>query len=84
MEVANRQVQMFRCYRPPLIGPTPKLAYVPKDSNLEAELCEYGLYIKEQNGREHFVPYANIESIRLIPLAKPIDITAKKKGKDTA
>lgn len=77
MEVANRSIQMFRCYRPPLIGPTPKLAYVPKDSGLHAELCEFGIYVRESKGFEHLVPYANLESIRFEPIA---EISKKSKA----
>ncbi len=81
MEIANRKVQMFRCYRPPLIGPTPKLAYVPSDSRLEAEMCEYGIYVREASGIEHMVPYANIESIRLEKQAEVLEMNTKRKLK---
>lgn len=80
MELSHRIVQMFRCYRPPLIGPTPKLAYMPKDSGLEAiYVPNNGVYVKEANGMEHLVPLANIESLRFEPLT--MDLEMKKKAK---
>ena len=81
MQVSNRRIQMFRCYRPPLIGPKVDLAYVPKDKNLQAEICEFGVWVKElANGTEHMVPYANIESIRLEPEVASITELESKRG----
>lgn len=76
MTLTSRVVDMFRCYRPPLIGPKPDLAYVPKDKGLHAELTTIGIYVRESNGREHIVPYANIESMRLAPFDGVTEIEA--------
>lgn len=63
---------MFRCYRDPMIGPKPRLAFVPSDMRAEAEIAHdaqgpMGIYIKLQDGIEHVVPFANVESFRLLP-----------------
>lgn len=66
MDLNGRQVSMFRCYRPPNIGPKSDLAHMTKDKHLYVEMQPHGIYVREiLNGSEHFIPYANIECIRL-------------------
>ncbi len=75
MDISNRRVAMFRCNVAPLIGPRAQQAYVPKDMGAEAEICSVeegpvGILIKLQNGQEHVVTFANLESFRLEPEEK--------------
>lgn len=70
MDITGRRIEVFRCYRDPLIGPKPRLAYVPKDMRAEAEIATdsrgpMGIYVKLVDGKEHVVPFANIESFKL-------------------
>lgn len=79
IDLNQRSISMFRCYRPPLIGPKPQLAYMPKDSKLEVIFIpNNGLYVREQNGMEHLVPLANIECMRFEPLE---ELEMKRKAK---
>ena len=76
----GRKVAMFRCYRDPMIGPTPKNAYMV-DQLGEAELTEHGVFIhvsKKGPVTEHLIPYANIESIRLELVPEEIKKPLKK------
>lgn len=50
----------------------PMQAYVPSNMGMIAEMDQHGVYVKVlSNGQrgesEHFVPFSNIESIRLEP-----------------
>lgn len=76
MDVSNRRVKMFRCHIDPMVGPKPKLAFVPEDMRAIAEIANdsqgpMGIYIKLADGLEHIIPFSNIQSIRLEPMAIP-------------
>lgn len=86
MNLTGRTVEMFRCYRPPLIGPRHDLAYMVEAKGLYAELTDIGIYVREiGSGREHIVPYANIESMKLIRLTEDgketVDEVKPKRGR---
>lgn len=87
MDLTDRKILMFRCHIDPMIGPKPRLAFVPKDMRAEAEIASdstgpMGVYIKLQDGIEHIVPFANVQSIRLEPAPpKPEIVKATPKAK---
>lgn len=65
---------MFRCHTNPMLTSKPMQAYVPSNMGMIAEMDQHGVYVKVlSNGQrgesEHFVPFSNIESIRLEPVA---------------
>ena len=77
----GRKIAMFRAHYDPMIGPTTKNAFNLMDPNIkmEGEYTENGIYVKvliqETNkltGKkffpEHLVPFANIQSIKLMPI----------------
>lgn len=83
MELTKRKVLMFRCHLDPGVGPMPKQAFQLSDPNSpieEAVLTPGGVYVKMKPLRdakdgefvEHLVPYANIQSIKLMPQEKPV------------
>jgi len=63
----GQEVIMFRCQIDPMVGPIPKNAFVPAQCGMKAHLLlPVGVYVKvEKTGREHIVPFANIQSIEL-------------------
>lgn len=80
MKIAGRRVQMFRCHIDPMIGPSAKQAFIPKDSGMEAFVNDEATGIivnyKPRDGidQEHFVAFTNIQALRLEP-----EIKAEKK-----
>lgn len=69
MNLQNRKIKMFRCYRDPAIEATAKNAFLIGDAQcpiLEAEITQIGVWAKTKRGREHIIPYANIENIMLM------------------
>jgi hypothetical protein len=78
MEVNKRKVLMFRAHYDPMIGPTPKNAFMLSDPNSpieDAEMTPAGIYVRMKplkggQAVEHVVPYANIQSIKLKPQAQ--------------
>lgn len=67
--MAGRRVRLFRCQIPPLIGPKILNAHVPKDMGWEAEIDAHvqGIWLITKDGKEHFVPFDNIQSTELYP-----------------
>jgi len=81
MELTKRKVLMFRCHLDPGVGPMPKNAFMITDVNSPIEIAELtpaGIYVKMKPVRdakdgefvEHLIPYANIQSIKLMPVEK--------------
>ncbi len=80
MELNKRKVKMVRCHYDPMLGPTPRNAFMLTDPNSPiefAELTPVGIYFKMKSvkdqkadvpNKEHLVPFANIQSIELMPL----------------
>jgi hypothetical protein len=82
MELAGRKIRMFRAHYDPIIGPTPRNAFDLNDPNSPIDVAEMakdfdGIYVKckptkdSKDGAyaEHFIPLANIQSIKLMPIA---------------
>jgi len=72
MNLLSRRVAMFRCHTNPMLTAKPMQAYVPSQMGMEAEMDQHGVYIKvlgngQRGESEHFVPFSNIESVRLEP-----------------
>lgn len=67
INVSNRKVKMARCIVSPAISPKPQLAHVFSQMKAEAELTTIGIYVKTYDGREHVIPYTNIEYFELEP-----------------
>lgn len=65
----GRPIEMFRTHYDPMIGPTPKQAFMLKDMHAKAFVTDIGVHVVLDNGNEHVVPYANVESIRLVKTA---------------
>ncbi len=80
MKVAQRQVAMFRCQIDPMIGPKPLNAFVPKDMRMKAEINDEatGVIVTMEDGRQHFVFGANIQSVRLEPEVIEASVTTLK------
>lgn len=79
-KTAGRKVMMFRCQIDPMIGPKPKNAFlIDERSGMKARINEEatGVIVTLENGQEHFVFGANIQSVRLAPqeLEEPTQIT---------
>lgn len=71
----NRQIHSFRCHLDPVIGPKPRNAFTIKDFPLSTfEMTPLGVYVKavyqvpgnRLEVAEHMVPFANVQSIRLM------------------
>lgn len=85
ININGRKVQRIRCAIDPVIGPRPRNAFDLKDNaGWEMELTPGGVYVKAivtvpGNPRplveEHLIPYANIQSIKLVvePPKEPKD-----------
>lgn len=76
MEIKNRKVNVFRTNIDPMIPPRPRNAFSKKElPNYEFELCPIGICVKcpikakegEPQHLDFIVPYANIQSIQLLP-----------------
>lgn len=83
--LAGRKVSMFRCQIDPMIGPKPRNAFlIDERSGMSARFNDEvtGVIVTLENGQEHFVFGANIQSVRLEPLelpkVDPIPITNAK------
>lgn len=84
MNLNHREILIFRCHEPPLIGVKPQKAYAQRDNpGMYAEMTDIGVYVKWRDGSEHVVPFTNIEYLRLAPYDGPDEpIEPKiKKGK---
>lgn len=91
MKIAGRRVKLFRTQIDPMIGKLARNAFMVKDvlgADTIAEVTENetGIYVKLPDGAEHVVPMANVQSIRLEPLAdvEAIDIKSKRKQPTSA
>jgi hypothetical protein len=78
-ELKGRKVHQFRCHIDPSIGAMPKNAFTNgKDGIADIEIVPMGVYVKYFGGAagtqktlfEHIVPYANVQSIKLMPEEK--------------
>lgn len=70
LKLSGRKVEMFRCHIDPMIGPTPRNAFVPSSLGMEAYVNEEctGIMVRlVETGQEYYVPYSNIQSSRLAP-----------------
>lgn len=67
--IAGRKVRLFRCQIPPLITSKILNAHIPKDHGWEAEVdsTSTGIWVKTQEGKEHFVPFTNIQHAEFYP-----------------
>lgn len=67
----NRQVNVFRCYRDPMIPPKARNAFKMGDGPDQlpgtAEITTIGVLVKTKRNGDYLVPYANVESIHLLP-----------------
>lgn len=73
----GRRIKGFRCHLDPMVGPVPRNAFDMETHKMEGELTPAGVYVKVlATGLEHLVPYANVQSIKL--LAEVVD--EKKKA----
>jgi hypothetical protein len=84
-KVAGREVSMFRCHIDPMIGPSAKQAFIPKDSGMKAVVNDEcsGIVVtyRPRTGevQEHFVAFTNIQAMRLEPeTAEVIELRKKK------
>lgn len=71
LKLAGRKVEMFRTHIDPMIGPTPRNAFVPASLGMEAYVNEEcsGIIVRLiESGQEYYVPYSNIQSSRLAPM----------------
>lgn len=67
VKLAGRKIKFFRCHIDPSIGPKPKNAFDPKEMLMKAcEITPIGIYCQTVDGREHIVPWPNIQKIELI------------------
>lgn len=67
-EMIGRRVRMFRCHIDPMVGKKPANAFVPKDLDMEAFITDMGVNVKvNYSGREHLIPWSNIQSTELEP-----------------
>lgn len=73
---------MFRAHYDPMIGPMPRNAFKVGEIGMTANLLmPIGVWVKvTKTGREHIVPFANIQSIELevSPIAEVKPLKAKK------
>lgn len=81
MKVIDRKIKMFRAHYDPGIGPTARNAFMITDPNSpieEATMQEHGIYVKckptkdskDGSFNEHFLPFAVIQTIHLLPEEK--------------
>ena len=63
----GRPVKMFRAHYDPMVGPIPRNAFKVGEIGMEAKLAmPVGVWVKVlATGREHIVPFANVQSIEL-------------------
>lgn len=66
--IIGREVEMFRCHFNPMLTPTARQAFMPKDYGMKAIIADMGVHVTLASGVEHLVPYANIESLRLVKI----------------
>ena len=67
MKLDGRKVAFFRAHIDPGVGPTPKNAIHAENMKLKAcEITPAGIYVMLPDGQEHIVPYANVQSIKLV------------------
>jgi hypothetical protein len=85
MDLKNRKVASFRAHLDPMIGPKPRNSFDRRElPNWELELTPIGICVTARiqvpgaavQVSEHVVPYANIQSIKLMP-----EEQEEKKGK---
>lgn len=75
-DLKGRKVEMFRCHLDPAIGPKARNAFSKKEyPDWIFELTPIGIYVRAimkvpnspAQEQEHIVPYANVQSIKLVP-----------------
>jgi hypothetical protein len=79
MNLKGKKIEFFRCHIDPSIGPMPKHAFHCVNMKLEAEILPFGIYVKTSTGDEHIVPYANIQSIKLLKGETKVDTKDEEK-----
>lgn len=70
LKTAGRKIEMFRCQIDPMIGPTPRNAFVPSSLGMEAWVNEEatGIVVRMiETGTIHMIGLPNIQSMRLAP-----------------
>lgn len=82
MKMVGREVEMFRCHLDPMIGASAKNAFMMKDMKAKAFVTDMGIHFKFDPGTpfnesEHLVPYANIQSIRLVKQPREVPKNGK-------
>lgn len=78
ISIAGRKVAMFRCHIDPMIGPKPRMAFVPEDIGAVAHINHEatGIIMTLKDGTQHFIFSANIQSCRLTndePMSDALD-----------
>lgn len=79
--IRGRKVAMFRCQIPPQLTQKIQQAHVGMDAVVD-DTCT-GVFVKVPNDKgfdEHFVPFTNIQSIRLHPEDYQEEKFLEKKG----
>ncbi len=67
VKLSGRKIKFFRCHIDPSIGPKPRNAFDPKQMLMKVcEITPIGVYCQTVDGKEHIVPYPNIQKIELI------------------
>lgn len=77
-DLKNRKIEMFRCHIDPAVPPKPRNAFHRKEFSKETdfELTPVGVYVRyvattpgsKTFVSEHLIPFANIQSIKMMPL----------------
>lgn len=82
MDIKNRKITRFRCYYDPMVGAKPKQAFDKSEfPHADFELTPVGVYVRinmktgpratDLRLEEHLIPFANIQSIKFMPLPEP-------------
>ncbi len=70
-DITGRSIKTFRCYKDPMIPPKPRNAFQMGDGTGQvpgtAEITTMGVYVKTKTYGDYVIPYANVESIQLLP-----------------
>lgn len=78
MELKHRKIASFRAHLDPAIGPKPKNSFDRRElPKWDFEMTPVGVYVRAVfqtpsgiTEAEHIVPFANVQSIKLMPLEK--------------
>lgn len=77
IDLSSRKVIFFRAHIDPGVHAMPKNAVHENDMDEMEMIPGTGIYVKNKQGFEFVVPYANCQTIKLKPLEKKVEAPKK-------